>query len=66
MAAILHFIKWPPKKRFSLISQRDFYGKYENYTFLGSLYYRQSERNNVCICPESIMAAILHFIQWPP
>src|SRR6218665_1735553 len=37
MAAMLHFTKWPPLSRFSLISQRHFAGKYENYAFLESL-----------------------------
>ena len=43
MAAILHFTTWPPWNRVSLLSQQDFFGKYENYTFLESLYYKQSE-----------------------
>src|SRR6218665_1550902 len=40
------------------VISREIFGEYENYTFLESSLYKQSE-NNVAICPESYMVAIL-------
>jgi len=42
----------------------DFCGEYQNYTLLETSLYKQSEKNNVSICPDTYMAASLDLTKW--